>query len=228
MLSIGAVAEDVAKIGGAILVSSTIAYQGGWKRMYIPTRNWWRDVKEKWTDLLATVKRLDKQVQILVDDSKNNDGSTSKDRSELMYAELKVLGAVIGETTPVATLWGITDSKGVFVPVRVSDAFVKLTGMGHEQTANDNWLNFVDTPDSVRVAETYRVAMERGYPFQIPYTLCNIGTERKTPVVHYGDPVRNSVSKKIIGWVWEIFDASEPAVPHNRRATDGRRRELAE
>lgn len=186
-----------------------------------------KQISESVATLVKSMAEVKTQVEGLAKENTNNDGSTARDRTDLMYFEVKALGSLMGATAPIAMWWGMANKDGSVTPIRVSDQFVKLTGMSHEQTRNGGWLNFVHVEDQLRVSEIADVAIRRGQVFQADYRLVNIVTEAETRVRHFGTPIRNPVTDKIVGWTGEIYELTDPSIHAHRRASDAPERHAA-
>lgn len=188
-------------------------------------------VRERTQETLQTLtKQMEQvgvQVQKLVDDNTNNDGSTQRDRSDLMFADIITIRDLLASTSSIAMWWGTVDGKGNVVPTKVSDKFHRLTGMSHEQTANGGWLNFVHIKDQVRAQETIEAAYRRGRPTQIDVRIVNIVTEDEEHVRMFVTPSTNPQTRKVIGWSWECYTMNDPSEKMHRRASDPPEREAA-
>ena len=183
------------------------------------------EIRDSVAKLNGTVGHVAEQVQKLVDDSTNNDGSTQRDRNDLMFSWIHSIGNLLASTTSAAMWWASVDGKGNIVPTKVSDRFHRLTGMSHEQTANSGWLNFVHPDDQLRMQEVVEGAFRRGRPAQDEYRNYNIVTEEIKPCRMYVQPSCNPQTRKVIGWTMECYELDDPAMHMHRRATDVPNRE---
>jgi PAS domain-containing protein len=96
----------------------------------------------------------------------------------------------------------------------VSPAYVRLTGLTREETADGGWIRAVASEDRDRVSAAAATSMRHGIVLSTTYTVQNVLTGERALVEHMGTPVFNYAGV-MVGWVAILQIHSFPEVRSN-------------